>query len=141
MVERRADGITRALIEKALQEKDQAYSERNRAIQLLTKLLPAHLRRHEPVNDPSWDPKWRWVVCIHLPGATPDQLTWHIHEDELPWFDHLPRHPDPGTVNVFGMTHPIQILCDGWDGHTTEEKHARIQSYASRYVFDWPGLC
>jgi hypothetical protein len=111
--------------------KDQAYSERNRVLQLLTKVVPAHLRRHEPANDPDWDPQWRWVVCVHPPFGP--QMTWHIHERELSWFDHLIRHPNPGRVMIFdragAIRHGIFTVCEGWDGHTTEEKHSRIHYY------------
>jgi len=43
------------------------------------------------------------------------QMTWHIHDSELPMFDHLGR----ASVNT-------------WDGHTTEEKYERLAELTRR---------
>ena len=88
--------------------KDNAYTERNRLVAALSKLFPAHLSRHP--YDPCWDNDWRTIVCIHLPTG---QATWHIHDSELPMFDHLPRSK-----------------AHRWDGHTTEEKYERLAAMA-----------
>jgi len=87
--------------------KDQAFRERNRLIALLAHLYPSCLERH-PEDDTEWEDDWRWIVFIHHPEG---QLSWHIHDSELPLFDHVPR----GIGNV------------KWDGHTIEEKYARIE--------------
>jgi hypothetical protein len=88
----------------AEQQKNAAYAERNRLVAALAKCFPAHLCRHE---EPGYEDDWRNIVCIHLPTG---QATWHIHDSEVPLFGHLPVE-------------------DGhWDGHTTEEKYARLAS-------------
>lgn len=89
--------------------RDRAYKERNALACLLTKLYPAQLLRHED-SDTSWENDWRNIVCILLPTG---QVTWHIHDSEMPLFKHL-----TGVIGVDG--------CTKWDGHTTEEKYARI---------------
>jgi len=51
--------------------------------------------------------EWNWIVFIDLPAG---QATWHIHDDELPRFSHLPR--STGRE---------------WDGHTTAKKYDRVE--------------
>lgn len=101
----RADvDVTLGLLANALSQKDSAYAERDRLVCALSKLWPSHLARH-PDEDVTWDNDWRWIVCIHGPTG---QLTWHIHDNERGWFDHL-------------------SVRDGhWDGHTTDEKYQRL---------------
>ena len=53
----------------------------------------------------SWDPEWTNVVFIDLPFG---QVSWHIHDSEMPLFADLPPYDRP------------------WDGHTTAEKYARL---------------
>lgn len=86
--------------------KNNAYTERNRLVSALSKIYPAHLAEHE-ANDPNWDPEWMWIVFITLPAG---QASWHIHNSELPLFSHLRVKPNK------------------WDGHTTEEKYARLDA-------------
>ena len=76
--------------------------------------LPARFRRgrggtawlaeHDP-NDAEWDPEWRTIVFIDGPTG---QLSWHLHDSDVPLFDGLPRGPN------------------SWDGHTTPEKYERV---------------
>jgi hypothetical protein len=47
-------------------------------------------------------------VFVQLPAG---QASWHIHESELGWFDHLERRAG-----------------NSWDGHTTPEKYERLGS-------------
>ena len=86
--------------------KDAAYRERDALVALLSKLFPATLGHHG--DDPDWDDDWRNIVYIDFPTG---QGSWHIHDRELPMFAHLSR----GTAE--------------WDGHTTEEKYARLAEY------------
>ncbi len=88
----------------ALAAMDVAYSERNQLVGALSKLFPASLERH-PIDE-EWEDDWRWIVFIDLPAG---QVSWHIHDDELDLFDHLPR--SAGRL---------------WDGHGTEEKYSRL---------------
>lgn len=91
---------------KALEERDDAYKERNRLVAFLARLYPAHLAMHHDSPDAStWDPEWRTVVCVHTPAG---QMAWHIHVRELPLFASL------------------HFEANDWDGHTTGEKYARL---------------
>jgi hypothetical protein len=47
------------------------------------------------------------VVYIDHPEG---QLSWHIHDSHLPFFDHVERGNGKRS----------------WDGHTTEEKYQRL---------------
>jgi hypothetical protein len=96
--------------------KDQAYWERNQLLAALSKLMFAWLTKH-PKEDKDWDPKWRNIVVIV--GIKDDfkliQMTWHIHDDDLPYFSHLEFDP---TFK--------------WDGHTTDEKYDRLAKLLPR---------
>jgi hypothetical protein len=92
-------------LERAREAKDGAYSERNKLVSALSKLFPASLERHED-SDKTWEDDWRWIVFINLPTG---QVTWHIHDSELPNFAHL-----------------FRICGRVWDGHTTEQKYERL---------------
>ncbi len=87
-------------------QKDAAYHERNQLVALLAALWPSSLERH-PDSDTTWEDDWRWIVFIDTPAG---QMSWHIHDSELPLFRHVPR--GKGVV---------------WDGHTTEEKYWRVR--------------
>jgi hypothetical protein len=86
------------------EQKNSAYTERNKLVAALSKLYPASLGKHD-ANDLSWDRDWLNIVFIHTPHG---QLSWHLHDSDVPMFSHL----EPGT--------------EAWDGHTTDEKYARL---------------
>jgi hypothetical protein len=96
-----------AHIAKLEKQKNQAYSERDRMVAAISAVYPSHLQRH-PEEDAEWEDDWRWIVVVKLPTG---QATWHIHNSELKWFDHLDR---------------VQVT--PWDGHTVEEKYARLHA-------------
>lgn len=102
-------------------ERDAAYTERNQLVAALARILPktlahrewaipkdapaiAWLAEHDP-TDAGWDPGWRTIVFIEGPTG---QLSWHLHDSDVPLFDGLPRGPN------------------SWDGHTTPEKYERV---------------
>lgn len=92
-------------------QKDGAYSERNKCVAGLARMalalgLTAGLGRHSNLDD-SWEDDWRNIVFIDLPSG---QVSWHIHDSELPQFEFLPPYEKP------------------WDGHSTEEKYQRVIS-------------
>jgi len=89
-------------------EKHGAYAERNRLVAALSKLWPSHMALH-PADDASWDDEWRQIVCIHSPFG---QLSWHIKDGEEVQFTHL------------------SVATNDWDGHTTDEKYARLARLA-----------
>lgn len=94
-----------AEVGRLIEQKDGAYSERNKLLTALSKLLTAWLERH-PEEDIEWEDDWRWIVFINHPSGA---MSWHIHDSELGWFDHLRRQNG-----------------NSWDGHTTEEKYERL---------------
>lgn len=112
-------------VDDLTKEKNAAYQERNQLVAALSRLFPSSLERHQPEDDPDWDEDWKWVVFIEIPDERylelPEedrrwahaQVSWHIHDSELPLFDHLERNK--GTK---------------WDGHTTEEKYKRLERIA-----------
>lgn len=89
--------------------KDSAYQERDKLVAALSKLFPASLERHP--QEEEWEDDWRWIVFIDLPTG---QASWHIHDSELPMFEHLPR-----------------LAGRKWDGHTNEEKYRRLAALLS----------
>jgi hypothetical protein len=116
------DNIT-STISLMSKQKDQAYWERNQLVAALSKILPSYLAKH-PNEDKDWEDDWRNIVVITMPNEicadlpdikvdsqfAPYQLTWHIHDHDLPMFDHLQQNQ-----------HHF------WDGHTTEEKYRRLR--------------
>lgn len=99
----------RAEAQDLRERKDGAYDERNRLVAVLSKLWPSHLALH-PESDTTWERDWMTIVCIHSPVG---QLTWHIHDDHRLLFAHL----------TMGEGH--------WDGHTTEQKYARLAGFGA----------
>ena len=99
----------RAASGQLMSAKDSAYTERNRCVAAIARLALANgwragLGSHQG-DDLTWDPEWRTIVFIDLPAG---QVSWHLHDSEVALFEGLP--PYPGF----------------WDGHTTEEKYARL---------------
>lgn len=90
-------------------ERDAAYVERNRCVAAVARLVidaggRAWLAEH-PADDPEWDPEWRTIVFIE--GRT-GQLSWHLHDSDVPLFAGLPRG------------------ANSWDGHSTPAKYERL---------------
>jgi hypothetical protein len=96
--------------------KNEAYTERNKLVCLLSKVFPAWLERH-PVTDKDWEHDWRNIVFIQLPTG---QASWHIHDSEARWFDHL----------------KMDFSKNSWDGHTTEEKYRRVMRVKPAILVD-----
>lgn len=92
-------------VEAQKESKDRAYKERNQLVAALSRIFESHLMRH-PEDDASWERDWMWIVCIHAPIV--GQMTWHLHDSDLPLFKHLQEGPNH------------------WDGHTTEQKYRRL---------------
>lgn len=103
---REKEAVARA-VEPLEEAKNAAYSERNQLVALLASLYPSWLMRHPDSEE--WEEDWRWMIGVQLPTG---QATWHIHDSELSWFDHVDRR----FVE--------------WDGHSTEEKYERIRLLA-----------
>ena len=82
--------------------KDAAYLERNQVVAALAKAFPSGVAR---TAIEGWSEDWHGCVYIDLPTG---QASWHFHDSQAYLFDGLP--PYAGK----------------WDGHTTEEKYARL---------------
>lgn len=87
-------------------ERDGAYEERNRVVAVLARLFPSGVARTEIEG---WDPEWHGCVFIDLPTG---QASWHFHDSQAHLFDGLPPYSN------------------GWDGHTTPQKYARLAAFA-----------
>jgi hypothetical protein len=108
--------LARTLMPKLLEEresllatKNAVYTERDKCVALIAAMAKALGyvvgRGEHPADDTTWDVEWRNIVYIDLPTG---QVSFHIHDRELPWFEGLAS---------YGAS---------WDGHTTEEKYARV---------------
>lgn len=92
-------------VEAQKTSKDRAYRERNMLVAALSKLFDSHLCMHDE-NDATWERDWMTIVCIHGPCG---QMTWHLHDSDVPLFSHL----------LYEQNH--------WDGHSTDEKYTRLE--------------
>lgn len=83
---------------------DEAFYERNQAVFLLLATLQdrGHTVGYRVDEDEDWP--------IVFAGTPVGQMSWHVPREELP--DWLEEKDVP------------------WDGHTTEEKHERMQEFA-----------
>lgn len=94
-------------------EKDQAYHERNQLVLALSKCFPSCLGRHPEGEE--WEEDWKNIVFVMLPTG---QASWHIHDSELPLFEHL-----------------LTSASIHWDGHSNEEKYRRLAALKGGGVF------
>jgi len=92
---------TRETVSEATRARDLAYTERARLVAVLAAVWDSWW-----APDPK-TPDYR-VVYVKSPAG---QLSWHIHQDDWHLFEHVApaRHARPT-----------------WDGHSTEEKNARL---------------
>lgn len=79
------------------------YRERAHLVAHLASLYPATIGHTDP-DEPRWN-----VVTIETPAG---QTSWHIADADADLFDHL-WWPGPDDAP--------------WDGHTTDEKYARLR--------------
>lgn len=76
------------------------YRERAHLVAHLAALYPSHIG-HTDIDEPEWA-----VVTISLPTG---QATWHVAPDDMDLFGHVRTD-----------------ISEPWDGHTTEQKYARL---------------
>lgn len=81
-----------------------AYRERAHLLGLLSAVYPSHIGRTDP-STPDWA-----VVTLQLPTG---QAAWHISADDEDLFQHVEHDPENAIE---------------YDGHSTEEKYARIRT-------------
>ena len=93
---------------------DAAYRERAHLVALLAALYPAHIGYTDPAAI-DW-----LVVTIETPTG---QMSWHIAERDRDLFEH---------VRLVPAVHNV------WDGHSTEEKYARLRRLTTALVTPSP---
>jgi hypothetical protein len=102
--------------------RNEAFTERNKIAVCLAKAAialggNAGVAQHDP-EDKTWDPEWRTILFIDLPGV--GQLSWHFHDRDR------------------GLLEGMLSYEDDWDGHTTEDKYSRM---VTREVENCMDLC
>lgn len=99
-------------LEKMVELKNSAYSERNKCVALIARMaIELGLKAGRAITAiEGWDEEWHNCVYIDLPSG---QVSWHYHSGESAQFAALPEY--------YGK----------WDGHTTDEKYDRVnQAFA-----------
>lgn len=81
---------------------DSVYRERAHLVAYLTSEHPSTIGYTDPA-----EPDWA-VVTIETPQG---QMSWHVAPDDMDLFGHVPREAPKRP----------------WDGHSTEEKYARLR--------------
>ncbi|MEU9760257.1 hypothetical protein AB0D98_10915 [Streptomyces sp. NPDC047987] len=97
------DDLTDEQLDALHDQLDATYRERAHLVAHLAALHPSHIGHTDPAA-----PDWA-VVTIETPAG---QMTWHIAERDMDLFTHV---------------QPTNRICRGWDGHTTDEKYARMR--------------
>lgn len=112
-MEKIIDELQKHIISQTQSSKEKltaVYHERNMCVLLAAKLAAAQGdkvgRALHDANDKAWEADWRHIVYFETQEG---QLSWHIHDSELPMFSWLPLNRKYG-----------------WDGHTTPEKYERV---------------
>jgi len=100
-------------------EVDNSCAERDKLVALVARMALelgffAGIGKHEDKPGEVWEDDWRNIIFIDLPTG---QVSWHIHDSELPMFDFLPEYKKK------------------WDGHDTEEKYRRVVEMLQGYKF------
>lgn len=90
-------------LSEAVTAKNLAYTERNRLVAFVARMLPTCGTRKTDI--PGWDPEWHGCVFI---DTVEGQLSWHYHDSDAHLFASLLPYPHP------------------WDGHSTPEKYERL---------------
>jgi hypothetical protein len=97
-----------AELDELIAQKDAAYLERNQVVAALATCFPSGVAR---TAIDGWSDDWHGCVYIDLPTG---QASWHFHDSQAYLFAGLPPY-------------------DGvWDGHTTDEKYARLAALTSK---------
>lgn len=99
-------------LREALAAKDGAYQERDKLVAALARVAKAlglFVWRGYHAGE-NWDSDWRNIIFIELPTG---QVSWHIHDSELPMFADV---PEGGALCI-------------WDEHTTPQKYERLLAW------------
>lgn len=85
---------------------DEVYRERAHLVAHLAAIYPSHIGYSDP-EEPDWA-----VVFISLPTG---QACWHVAPDDMDLFRHVRTD-----------------ITESWDGHSTEEKYARLDAHTTQ---------
>jgi len=102
-------------------ERDRAYRERAQLLALLAAMT------HQPAIVPAADvegPGWQ-ILYLYIGGR---QASWHIAPRDADLFTHVQDRDESSPLAW-------------WDGHTTEEKYARIADHIAHRHFTPPAHC
>lgn len=91
---------------------DVAYRDRAHVLALAALHYPAYIA-YSDKEHPEWP-----VLTLETPHG---QMTWHIAPSELELFPHVRHEPDAAAA------------AKAYDGHTTDEKQARIRARVASY--------
>lgn len=94
-----------AFITDLVEQKDNAYSERNKCVALIVRMaialgLKAGRWYHEGEEE-----GWGWIVCVCLPTGWVD---WHVPDSEVSSLEDIP------------------VIEKEWEGYSTDEKYSRV---------------
>jgi hypothetical protein len=87
------------------------YRDRSHLVALAALHYPSYIAYSDP-DQPAWP-----VVTVEMPTG---QASWHIHPADLDLFPHV-------------ASRPADEASAAYDGHTTDEKHARIRARIGQY--------
>jgi len=87
------------------------YRERAHLVSLLSRIFPSYLARPDDASE-------GFDLAVFV-DTHEGQLSWHLANKDVDLFDHLKVRE-----------------VSGWDGHTTEEKYARIDRISPRKAGD-----
>jgi hypothetical protein len=83
---------------------DSVYTERNSLAVALAKVTLLHGgkagRGYDNTEDKNWDPEWRNVVYVEVPGV--GQVSWHMGPRDLPRIESLPQYMGTWDGTAYG---------------------------------------
>ncbi len=85
-----------------IEEKDEAYRQRNHLVAALARLFPSGIRA---TSIKGWDPCWNGCCYIDLPTG---QISYHYHNSQASLFSNLPAYTKE------------------YDGHDKDIVHSRL---------------
>lgn len=88
----------------ARRERDGAYRERAQLVAYLAACYGSVIMHDADLDAPGWS-----VIFIDTPSG---QMSWHLHENDLDLFRHVPKI--------------LRHVPGPWDGHTADEKYRRL---------------
>lgn len=88
----------------ARRERDGAYRERAQLVAYLAACYRSVIMHDADLDAPGWS-----VIFIDTPSG---QMSWHLHENDLDLFRHVPKI--------------LRHVPGPWDGHTADEKYRRL---------------